>query len=1233
MLLAGAGRAQAAVIAEDAFNYLAGGGGLLHAKNGGTGWGGAWATNGQNNVAAIADATGNELTFSPPGGVLIDGGVECVDITAGSGINQPVAHRPLAGTLNGTFHVAYLLRLVSGSWGGNNTFSIHLSDGPANVSTLNFGIRGGTGHFMIRNGTGAPLTGDSFGGTVAANTTYCLVARLSKPAGSSRYDRIDVWLNPAISASNTPNATLTLTAGSGLAGITHVILRAAALDGSDTIRVDELRLGTDWIDVLTPGNVTPTVQSFSLMYPGTAGPVSGYDPLTNNAIVNLAVTGTNLNIRANTIPSTDFGSVALALSGTTARTQVENGEPWALFGDGGGAFNGGQFNLGAHTLTGTPYDADGGATGGGSAGNPLSIQFSVINTPPNVLPSVSLTNPANGASFTAPASILLEATASDVDGSVAGVEFFAGSTKVGEAGAAPYRFLWTNVASGAYALTARATDKEGGVGVSPAVTISVLSTNTNGVISGELKKWHRVTLAFDGPATSETATPNPFRDYRLNVTFTHPASAKSYLVPGHFAADGNAANTGADSGNQWRAHFAPDETGTWDYVASFRAGTDVAISANPSAGTPSDFDGASGSFVIGPTDKTGRDHRGKGRLQYVGKHHLRFAETGEYFLKVGADAPENLLAYDDFDATPNTGNRRKSWSPHARDYDPADAAEFTWKNGKGTNLLGAIKYLASEGLNAFSFLTFNVDGDDDNVFPHRLTGSVASYEAVSDNQRWASGTLAHDRFDVSKLDQWERLFAYGDKLGMYLHFKTLETENELKMDGGDVGPERSLYYRELISRFGHHLALNWNLGEEINSASTAQKQAWSQYLYDHDPYRHHQVIHNGANHYDLLGNASKLTGFSLQTSLADFSEVHSSTRNYLDRSVAAGKPWVVACDEPGDASLALVPDSDIATYDPERNNSRRNGLWGHLMAGGAGLEWYFGYNRAQSDLTCEDWRSRDQFWDLCRYAWQFFKDNEVPFWDMTTQNALTSAAGGYCLYQSNQVYVVFLKSAAVTTLDLRAAAGPFSVQWFDPRNGGALQSGSITQVTAGVQVSLGNPPASSANDWVALVRAVTLDTQKPTAFLLSPTNGQQFAATEIIPVSAIVADDVAVAWVELHVDGVVSATNPGSHGSFTLGHLSLGAHTLAVVGVDTSGNRATNAVSVTVVTPPPPQVRIDTLGGGQYQVAWDEAAFALQAAPTVLGTWTNVIPQPASSFPIAPEGGAQFFRLQWNADK
>jgi len=577
-----------------------------------------------------------------------------------------------------------------------------------------------------------------------------------------------------------------------------------------------------------------------------------------------------------------------------------------------------------------------------------------------------------------------------------------------------------------------------------------------GRVSGELKKWHEVTIDFAGPQTSETATPNPFTDFRLDVTFRSGDSI--YVVPGYYAADGNAADTGAVSGNVWRVHFCPDKTGLWTYEVSFKGGPNVAVEGGGSSAGY--CDGATGSFEIQPTDKTGRDHRGKGLLQYVGGRYLRFAETGEYFLKQGADAPENLFAYRDFDGDfKNDGkndNRIKSFSAHIQDWRPGDP---TWKGSKGKGLIGAINYLAGEGMNAFSFLPMNIDGDDRNVFPY-----------LDYDERY--------RMDCSRLDQWEIVFEHADRLGMFIHFKTLETENELLLDGGDLGPQRTLYYRELIARFAHHPALNWNLGEEINNASTSQKKAWARYFYDHDPYHHLIVIHNGANHYDLMGKDSKLTGFSLQTNRPDFSQVHAQVKNYLDRSAAAGKPWAVACDEPGDASHALRPDNDAGS---SHEDGRKNGLWGTLMAGGWGNEWYFGYQHAHSDLSLEDFRSRDRWWDYCRYALEFFQKHEIPIWEMTCQDDLSPATDDYCLCKPGAIYVVYLKNGGTAELDLSDGKGLFEVQWYDPRHGGSLLTGTVRAIPGGAVRSLGSPPTDAEKDWAVLVRPADPNRNYPPA--------------------------------------------------------------------------------------------------------------------------------------------------------
>ena len=220
--------------------------------------------------------------------------------------------------------------------------------------------------------------------------------------------------------------------------------------------------------------------------------------------------------------------------------------------------------------------------------------------------------------------------------------FFAGPESNGD----PDPFVALFDTTGQRVLTASAFDISGSpIGNSVSITLTIVgslptdvlsvSAGPNGTVNGELKKWHKVTVGFTGPDTSESNDDNPFLNYRLNVVFGHPSSGTEYIVPGYYACDGDAANTGAASGKLWLVHFRPPMTGTWTYIARFHKGPQAAV--NTTVGEMTSFHGASGSFVVTATDKTGIDLRGKGLLEYVGEHHLRFAETGEYFLKAGAD--------------------------------------------------------------------------------------------------------------------------------------------------------------------------------------------------------------------------------------------------------------------------------------------------------------------------------------------------------------------------------------------------------------------------------------------------------------------------------------------------------------------------------------------------------------------------------------------------------------------
>jgi len=635
-----------------------------------------------------------------------------------------------------------------------------------------------------------------------------------------------------------------------------------------------------------------------------------------------------------------------------------------------------------------------------------------------------------------------------------------------------------------------------------------LFAQSNGSIEGELKRWHPITITFNGPEVSETDEYNPFRGYRLNVTFRHENGREVYTVPGYFAADGNAAETSAQSGNKWRVHFTVPSTGTWTYLASFRKGDDVAINLSPTAGEPVSFNGATGTFSIADTDKSGADHRGKGILRYVGEHHLRF-DNGEWFMKGGADAPETLLGYVDFDGTyTHAGLTKdhgdnliwgttqhmdgrgatplKKYEAHIQDWKDGDP---TWKGGKGKGLIGGLNYLASKGMNAFSFLTLTAGGDGKNVWPW-----------ISHNEM--------DRYDVSKLAQWEIVFSHGDKLGMFLHFKTHETENDQLLNGGKLGPERKLYYRELIARFAHHHALNWNLGEEhdlwdeLNDAAQLNAKADAHYIHSLDPYHHPVVTHTYPGQYrqsytPLLGY-EYFEGPSIQTNSMRPWHNFDIISYWVNASKQAGRKWNVSLDEAGTGGLGVTTDD----YDDNYNQDEaRATYWATIAAGGDGVEWYFGYAEEQNDLNMEDWRSRDALWNYTRHAMEFYKNNKIPFWEMENGNNLTRSEKDFVLTKNGEVYVIYLPAGGGASLNLQGHSGTYTVDWYNPRTGGNLQKGkemiikqtysrepasvlsglpnikkpriqggNVIEVSGPGWVNLGMPPEDVKEDWVILVR-------------------------------------------------------------------------------------------------------------------------------------------------------------------
>lgn len=579
----------------------------------------------------------------------------------------------------------------------------------------------------------------------------------------------------------------------------------------------------------------------------------------------------------------------------------------------------------------------------------------------------------------------------------------------------------------------------------------------------QIQQWHTYTISFEGPATSEKNPENPFLHYLLMVEFEHNDTSK--MIRGFYAADGNAAESSADSGSVWQVRFNPEDLGEWTYKASLFKGDSVAVSGKIEEAEEIPLSNSSGKFEVTPSQKIAPDFRSKGRI-VVDNGFFKFENSMDYFLKVGADSPENFLAFEDFDNTyrmeaqskdgeAQTTGKIHRFEPHLKDWNTGNP---TWQNGKGKAIIGAINYLASKGMNAVYFLTLNIQGDGKDVWMYRNPNDFT-------------------RFDVSKLEQWEILFQHMQSKGIMLHVVLQETENETMLDGGYMGPLRTLYFQELIARFGHHNALVWNLGEENGPApwvetgaqTDAQRKAAAKFIKQNDPYNHPVVIHTLPTEdlrasvlNDLLG-FHYLDGISLQHHERE--NAADVVQNLKQKSRAAGHEWMVTMDEIGMWHTGAKVDS----ADPNHPSLTHLVLWGTLLSGSAGVEWYFGAYSPQNDLTSEDWRERDQLWEITNHAKVFFEEY-LPYWEMEPNHSLISKPNSFCLTKPNEIYAAYIPEYSGANIDLSNANGDFDVFWYEPLNGGALKTGSVKQIQAGSKQDLGLPPTKTEKDWVVLIR-------------------------------------------------------------------------------------------------------------------------------------------------------------------
>ncbi len=241
LLLLGFSRADAALIAVDDFeSYTAGE--TLEGESGGTGFTSSW------NVDAAAAAVTVESGVIPLRG-------KSMQINK-SGTIANLLERAFP-ELDGTVYVGFLLRTVS--FDKDDFLQIYFNDQAGDKFNLsvsgglrNSGPSGSEENFYFARVDGMDYSDNTDASLTHPNaTTRQIVLKFTDTSGSygGDFDRTDLFVNQL--TEGTPNATVS-NQDSDTPTLSRIHFRTYSVDTGVRVYLDELRIGTEYVDVVTP---------------------------------------------------------------------------------------------------------------------------------------------------------------------------------------------------------------------------------------------------------------------------------------------------------------------------------------------------------------------------------------------------------------------------------------------------------------------------------------------------------------------------------------------------------------------------------------------------------------------------------------------------------------------------------------------------------------------------------------------------------------------------------------------------------------------------------------------------------------------------------------------------------------------------------------------------------------------------------------------------------------------
>lgn len=326
------------------------------------------------------------------------------------------------------------------------------------------------------------------------------------------------------------------------------------------------------------GNVSTSAPLSVVVSGGTAPAVAIETPANNatigvNAPLNLRAAATSVS---GFITSVQFLVNGVSLSTDTAFPYTATWTPAAT---------------GNYALTARATD---------NLGNVTESAIVAVAVGASAAPTVTVTNPANGSAFVVGTALALTADAADIDGTVASVQFLVNGLPLGAPDAtAPYSAPWAPGAAGAYTITAQATDNNGNIGTSAAVTVTIGSNAAPTVAltspaAGAYALGNTVLLAAaandaDGKVTAVQFFANGLSIGSASVApynvAWRPPLAGNYALTAQATDDAGNVTTTAAVNIAVSGVAAPSVAITNPAASAvFVAGTPVAITAAPSGG-------------------------------------------------------------------------------------------------------------------------------------------------------------------------------------------------------------------------------------------------------------------------------------------------------------------------------------------------------------------------------------------------------------------------------------------------------------------------------------------------------------------------------------------------------------------------------------------------------------------------------------------------------------------------